>query len=368
MEHMTRDTLERLRRRELAPAELVKVLRHVSDCPQCAELGEEMFAGDLAALRDTGSIGETSSEHPDADTELMAYVDGRADAASREIIETHLEECESCRAEVRGLRAAAAEFASARRSTWWLAVAAILIILIAIAVMVDNRPAGGPRQRPPVISTAPPVDSTASPRRVPYANARWESLVSDALRTARLPYPRDLDALREGEDRLRSNGDGGKRLRFAPAGNVVDETRPRFVWPSVGDATYVVSVFDNENLIAQSKALRRSEWTPERELPRGRTLLWQVEATHGGAVELLPSPPDPQAMFRIAGADEHADLERAKREHPDDPLLLAVLYARAGLRDEALDALRRVDVERVPEAKRLQSANRGEPKSTGADQ
>jgi hypothetical protein len=38
---------------------------------------------------------------------------------------------------------------------------------------------------------------------------------------------------------------------------------------------------------------------------------------------------------------EHRELAEARERHPDDSLLLSVLYARSGLRTEALEALRR---------------------------
>jgi len=238
---MTPDTLERLRRRELAPAELVTVLRHVGGCATCASLGENVFAGDIAALRESVE-GAAPSDHPDPDTELMAYVDGTADAATREIVESHLEDCASCRAEVRDLRAAAAEYRGGQALLpvrgqarvpvlhRWLAVAAAVIILIAVAVMLSNRRTRDP-QLPPVVTTTQPIDSTAPPERVPYANAQWEALVSTALKTARLPFPSDLDSLRGPEDRLRGEGPNGTHMRFSPSGKVIDETRPREARP-----------------------------------------------------------------------------------------------------------------------------------------
>ena len=323
---------------------------------------DDMTHDQLEQLREVlRSIhGTTDDEHPDPDRELIAYVDGTLDAATREIIETHLEDCDTCSAEVRDLRAAAAEL-KPRRNWIWLAVAAALAVLIAIAVLMNTRRENR-SQSPPVISVTTPVVEQPA-----YESAQWEALVSEALKTARLPYPKDLRALRGPNDRIRGSN-AGTPARLDPAGIVIDETRPRFNWPSAGE-TAVVSVFDGDRVIAQSEPLRGKEWTPPRDLPRARTLLWQVELRDGD-VRILPEPPAPQAMFRIASQRDHDDLARAKRDHPDDPLLLAVLYARAGLRAQALHELREIDVAKIPEAKRLvaHSTGRGDPTSTAADQ
>lgn len=353
---MNSDLFDRLRRRELPAAELLAALRHMSACPACSVLAEESFHGDVAALHEA-LRSATPTEHPDPEQELIPYVDGTADAATREIVEGHLEECDLCRAEVADLRAFAREL-KPRRTMVWLAVAAALAVLIAIAVMMGTRRRIAPNE-PPVASTTATVPSIV-PERPPYANARWAALVDEAVRGGRLPFPKDLDALRGSEDPLRGSNDG-EHFRLSPTGIVIDETRPRFFWPVVDDATYVVSIFDNEDRVARSEPLRRTEWTPPRDLPRGRTLVWQVEASHDGVVDLIPAPPAPQAMFRIAGEREHAELAEAKRDANADPLLLAVLYARAGLRDDALRELRRVDLARHPEAARLVGTAQGRP-------
>jgi hypothetical protein len=38
--HLTRDTLERLARRELTPRELAEARRHIESCPDCAAIAD----------------------------------------------------------------------------------------------------------------------------------------------------------------------------------------------------------------------------------------------------------------------------------------------------------------------------------------
>jgi hypothetical protein len=46
-------------------------------------------------------------------------------------------------------------------------------------------------------------------------------------------------------------------------------------------------------------------------------------------------------MFRIVTEPDHRELAQARERHRDDDLLMAVLYARSGMRAEAMQALRR---------------------------
>jgi hypothetical protein len=74
-------------------------------------------------------------------------------------------------------------------------------------------------------------------------------------------------------------------------------------------------------------------------LSRGKTYAWQVEVHRGASVELLPAPPEPQALFRVLDERSSAELAEARRRFPDDHLLLGVLEARFGLQQEARDDL-----------------------------
>jgi hypothetical protein len=124
---------------------------------------------------------------------------------------------------------------------------------------------------------------------------------------------------------------------ISPAGTVVVSDRPVFRWsPWKQGAMYQVSVFD-ENLekIAESPLVSSAEWQPVDQLPRGRVLLWQVTASAGGETVHAPVPPAPEARFQVLGSEESAQLEVARRAHPANHLLLAVLLAKAGVVEEA---------------------------------
>jgi len=197
-------------------------------------------------------------------------------------------------------------------------------------------------RRPPA-PHAPPPQRTV-PRAYPsmtYANREWNALVAEAVRTRSLPMASGLDELSPGADPLRG-GESGDAATLSPAGVVVATARPRFRWAAAGgNATYVVSVFDGRSEVATSEALPATEWTPSSDLPAERTLAWQVEVTRGAKRFIMPAPPAPPALFRIAPAADRAQIDAALSQYPDDHLLHAVLYARAGLAAEAEAALGR---------------------------
>jgi hypothetical protein len=66
-------------------------------------------------------------------------------------------------------------------------------------------------------------------------------------------------------------------------------------------------------------------------LVRGRTYAWQVAASAGEKEIIAPRPPEPPARFMVAEASAAARLRRL----PSSPLARGVLYANAGLLDDA---------------------------------
>jgi hypothetical protein len=147
-----------------------------------------------------------------------------------------------------------------------------------------------------------------------------EDLIRTALRTGRLPAgPPLLPAASADMPAL-----------FGPAGTRVASDRPQFRWRAMRDArTYRVTVFDDARQeVAHSADLGVTWWRPEKPLPRGLRLSWQV----------TPGPPEP-AQFEIVPAYAASRIEAARAIRPPSHLLLALLYAREGVRDEAATEL-----------------------------
>ncbi|HEX6097342.1 MAG TPA: zf-HC2 domain-containing protein [Thermoanaerobaculia bacterium] len=334
--HVTAEMLQRLQRRELDSTELLKVVRHLGGCSACARLADAWVPSRLT-LDDDDDAGD-EPEHLDPEAQLFPWVDGTIDSAGREIVETHLEDCPICRAEAEDLRRLRRSAPRPRFAQRWWTAAAALTLVVAGAVLVSRRP-------PPPDAPQPPHPEARTVPRAPapvsYANGEWNALVADAVRTRRLPVASGLEELRPGADPLRGGGSGDAAPLW-PAGVVVATARPRFRWPAAdGRATYGVAVFDGSSEVAASEPLRTTEWTPPSDLPAGRTLAWQVEVTSGAKRFIMPAPPAPPALFRIAPAADRAQIDAARSQYPNDHLLHAVLYARAGLTAEADAALQR---------------------------
>jgi hypothetical protein len=129
-----------------------------------------------------------------------------------------------------------------------------------------------------------------------------------------------------------------------PVSEVVESDRPLFRWRALPRAaSYVVRVYDPMfNLIATSPALESTEWQASTPLDRDRVYSWQIAARLGGAEVRAPAPPAPEAKFKVLDASKASELADARGRYPDSHLLLASLYAEAGVLNAAereLDAL-----------------------------
>ncbi|HYC91726.1 MAG TPA: hypothetical protein VEO54_21080 [Thermoanaerobaculia bacterium] len=276
---------------------------------------------------------EQGEEHLDYETHLAPYVDGAIGAVEREIVESHVEDCAMCRRELEDLllHAQRARGGGLKPALRWLALAAAVVVAIGVAVVM-RRPEPVPAVVPVVRSSPPPAPAPA-PAPPSYANPEWARLVERALTEGRLPEPAIAVAMATG-DTVRGSGESS-RAELRPSGVVVETARPTLEWQATPGATYDVVVFSGEEEIATSGPLTEPRWTLRQDLPRGRTYVWQVEVTRGQSRTLLPSLPTPPPAFHVLGAQGLAELEEARKRHPEDRLLLAVLAARHGLAAEA---------------------------------
>jgi len=291
---------------------------------------------------------EEAPRHLDFDGELVPYVDGTLDAASLEIVESHLEDCRTCREEAEDLRRLAVRRQPRRRARVVAMAAAIAVLATAAALVVVSR------QEPPRL-----VARAALQRAVP---AEWQRLADQTLRDGRLPAAPVLASLQARDGVLR--GGATARARVAPDGVVVETAQPRFTWPAAPQASYRVFVYAGDHPIAESPPLDRAEWTPAQPLPRDRTYQWQVETALGAKRSIAPAP-EP-ARFRIISDGELAELDRARAA--GDPLVLAALYARAGLMDPAVAELRKLAGASDPRMRRLLASYEASPNSTNPAQ
>jgi hypothetical protein len=137
-----------------------------------------------------------------------------------------------------------------------------------------------------------------------------------------------------------------------PIGKVLLSDRPIFQWSRLaGASNYIVEIYDEQfNLVRASPAIAATSWTVSEPLKRGMNFSWQVKLQKEGQEYVFPRPPAPQAKFRVLDRAKADEILQAQRSYPSSHLPLGLLYADAGLLDDA---------ER--EFRALQKANPGSP-------
>jgi hypothetical protein len=166
----------------------------------------------------------------------------------------------------------------------------------------------------------------------------YQRMVKESLTNQRLAKSSLLAGLnRPGSSLMGGDEQGNKFSVIEPTGKVMLSDRPTFRWSQLEGATgYSAEVYDEKfNLVATSPALTDNSWTVPQPLKRGEIYSWQVKALKDGREFKSPLPPAPQAKFRILDQERVNELRKAQRAYPSSHLMLGLLYAQAGLLDEA---------------------------------
>lgn len=164
--------------------------------------------------------------------------------------------------------------------------------------------------------------------------------IKSALVTQQLPRAANLKDLHPKSGTLLGEGNrNGLPFRLlAPLGDVIESDQPTFRWqPLEGADSYNVTVADNNlNEVAMSGPVMTTSWRVPHSLARGATYSWQVTA-HKKDGQTITSPmlPAPQAKFQVLAHTRLKELEQARRVYPDSHLTLGLLYAQAGMLDDA---------------------------------
>ena len=166
----------------------------------------------------------------------------------------------------------------------------------------------------------------------------YEQSVKKALTTAQLETPTDLAEFVGGSGSLvRGASEGVAFALVSPVGTAVQSDHPTFRWQKLDGASgYIVTIFDASfHRVANSELLAQAEWRMPTVLERGKTYSWQVTAIKGNEKINSPTTPAPEAKFKVLEAASFAALQSAQQTYPNSHLVLGVLYARAGLLDDA---------------------------------
>lgn len=398
-EHISIEDVADYRRGKLGPRRLLAIGDHIAECELCRRqlVGEEQLASAIAFLRAEIPFQPAAGfEHLSYD-ELEGFVDFRLTGADHVRAEGHVKTCGQCRAEAKDLwifkhaleeersRANKLLLLGIRARRVALQIAAMLIIA-ALAVWVATRMlqrqvvdlkgrvseleqerdrlqnnestiselrAEVERLREGSASVSQPgnlvvvlsdsgrtiaLDKHGSLSGLERVPSEYLRLAQEALQTQRAVTPAGLSRLtRKAGILLGGPQEGVSFALTSPVGTMVRSNRPVFRWHALGGATaYVVAIYDaNFNEVATSPSLPTTEWQPQGVLDSGKIYSWQVTAERGQTQITSPSPPAPEARFEVLSPTDVVRLQRAENDLAGSHLMLGLLYAQAGLLDEA---------------------------------
>ncbi len=416
-EHLSAQLIARYGRRALSPAELLAADDHLAICAACRQRASEAgnWSAACAALRaDLRQAASAAPEHLGYE-QIVAYVDHALDETAGEIVESHLESCRQCFAEVEDLRAFKAalevnvdalssEAARAimpapfitrwdRFVAFWRAPAHWIPLQVAATALIAalcvwlathslrtqvtdlhaqlhqleqtnlalQQEANAAKttaahlqtelaqiQLPPISN--PPaltlndgdklitLDQSGHLTGLAALPPAAQQAVKTALTAQQVTAPPALaELIGKNGTLLGETREGVAFPLNSPVGTMVLNDRPTFRWsPLDGATSYRVTVYDaNFDAVATSQALTTITWTPPHALPRGAIYSWQVTALVNGQEIKSPRLPAPEAKFKVLAQAPVNELERIKKTAGNSPLTLGVLYAQAGLLDEA---------------------------------
>ena len=325
---------EALRNGTASAAETEAIGLHLAQCDACAEAAQSSLgvADSVTAFQAAfDDEDEMFAEHPDQ-ADLEAIAEGLF--VSSEVTD-HVKQCRACGEDVDDLRQWIDRLHRPRRR-YKLAAATIAAAAAIVIIAFLNRSGGEQTavvrpMRP--VATQPPA-AAAAPRASTTRPPEWDAFVARVRSTKTLPFPDEIREL-SGHDTFRGGRESTASGELWPAGTAVLEARPLFRWTAEAGARYEVIVTAGDNEVTRSGALSSPSWRCNVALSPEVAYGWELHVERNGRHSLLPAPPAPPAIFRVVSAKERTAIEQARRDAPDDHLLLGLLYSRAGVVDEA---------------------------------
>jgi hypothetical protein len=403
-DHLTQTQIEDYSRRSLPAVDLLSVSDHLGACDLCRRQVQRALNGDTVylALRselfDQTELSSSLTGRAHLTFEqIVGSVDATLAGEELQIVKDHLACCQQCALAVDDLRAfkdqiepeldrqdqlsSESETGEKARHLWsmfWpkplvFGSALATLLLVASGWMVWqalNRTKEEPRTA--VVTPSPAPSVSISPGTAP-GGAEAIALLNDGAGQLRLDkggrlsgvdhlppaYQQMVKSALTNQELEKSpllagltptsitprGGEDDRGARFSLIGPIRTLTlsdQPVFRWSRLkGAASYVVEIYDEEfDMVAASPRIVGQRWRTQQPLKRGSVYYWQVKAIKDGRELVSPRPPAPQAKFRILDEAKANDLEQARQDYASSHLLLGLLYAQAGLLDEAEEEFR----------------------------
>jgi hypothetical protein len=184
--------------------------------------------------------------------------------------------------------------------------------------------------------------SEADIRAINTLLAEQKRAVLEAISQQKINAPKVLAELQGQQQTLLGESQGPRFEVLAPLGEVALSVRPHFRWqPVTGARSYSVAIFDEKlNPVESSGSLPATEWTPDKPLKRGQLYQWQVTAKLGGGKSVnAPSPPGPEAKFRVLDQKNADEIAHFQEANPESHIALGIVFAQAGLLGPGEDEL-----------------------------
>ncbi len=336
-DHLTERDIDRYSRREMPEADLLRLGDHIADCAECRRR--------LRVRRDRDHLTEE---------QLQACVDGQLETIEQRAVASHLERCAQCRGEVQDLREFAAHWKPLRPHWhWYGAVAAGIAVVAALGALWMR---GDRKNRQPLFtlrdsSGVVSLDRSGRLAGLESLPPEQRELVASALKDGRVALPSNLRDLTGPPEQLMGLAEPAEFRLLSPAGGAVLSDRPNLRWSALDGAKYTATLQDETTgAVLSSEALQDTSWIPRQPLSRGHVYVWQVTAMRGGRETIAPRPPAPPARFLVVDAVTSSRLERL----PQSPLARGVLFAQAGLLEDAATELKKL-AEQNPQSQTVRS-------------
>jgi anti-sigma factor RsiW len=405
--HLTPDQIARFVELKVSSADILAFDEHLVTCEQCRraiKAPERLQSAYELLRRDLQNQAELRPTHV-AYEQLEAYVDDNIGPADREVVDSHLEICQTCQDELKdlwefrstlGTRESHTEslpvhtsadgthahpnlfiapFGSSRVSYklgrpkepltihaeadrsvplpkrqnagqkllhFWRYPGYLAAVSAACAMVV-----AAAWFLPELHHTEAPTYGNANhgSQAQPGSQAHTYQMASGTKSTQReLHPPAQLNALIREAGTLLGDSQEVSFVVLTPVGTFVEDVKPLFHWvPLSGASRYQVTVVDGElRQVLQSPMISETNWKAGSALQRGKVYQWQVTAYRNSEQIVAPAPPSPEARFEIIDQSQADELVQLKLTQPSNHFALGCAYANAGVLDQAESELRMV--------------------------
>jgi len=157
----------------------------------------------------------------------------------------------------------------------------------------------------------------------------WREPIGEMLRSGAVQVPEERTGTRGG------NRGKSSSMYLCPVGTVVKSNRPALEWRSRGEnVTYRVLVYRSgqSEPLMKSQDLRQLRWEPDKALNRGVDYAWEVDVVQDGKTYVSD---EDRPRFKVLDDVSLGRIEEEERAARGSHLVLALVYLRAGLLDDA---------------------------------